>query len=115
MPKLNAKKRNALPGNDFAVPGRKYPVNDASHARNALARVAQHGSPKEKSEVRAKVHQKFPGIGAEGKTNNMKKGMPQKAKTGGKGGKMMKVMGERGNHMATGGHEGRCMGMDCKK
>lgn len=112
MAQLNAKKRNALPSNDFAVPGRKYPVNDASHARNALARVAQHGSPKEKAEVRAKVHQKFPGIGAGG---NMKKGMPQKAKTGGKGGKMTKVMGERDNHEATGGHEGRCMGMKgCK-
>jgi hypothetical protein len=28
-----------------------------------LARVSQHGSPAEKSEVRAKVHRKFPGIG----------------------------------------------------
>lgn len=60
--KLTSSKRNSLPGKDFAVPGRKYPVEDASHARNALARVSQHGDAKEKAEVRAKVHRKFPGI-----------------------------------------------------
>lgn len=40
-----------------------YPIPDKSHARNALARVAQHGSSAEKAKVRAKVHAKFPGIG----------------------------------------------------
>lgn len=64
MAKLNAKKRNALPSGDFALPGRRYPVNDANHARNALARVSQHGTPEEKAKVRAKVHAKFPAIGA---------------------------------------------------
>lgn len=63
MAKLTTKERKALPKKDFAVAGRKYPVPDANHARNALARVAQHGSPKEKAEVKAKVHKKFPGIG----------------------------------------------------
>ena len=60
---LNAKKRNALPSSDFAVAGRRYPVNDPNHARNALARVAQHGSPEEQDEVKRKVRAKFPGIG----------------------------------------------------
>jgi hypothetical protein len=36
---------------------------DESHARNALARVAQHGSSAEKAAVRAKVKAKFPNIG----------------------------------------------------
>jgi hypothetical protein len=62
MSKLTSGKRNALPGKDFAVPGRKYPINDANHARNALARVAQHGTAKQKHEVREAVHDKFPGI-----------------------------------------------------
>lgn len=62
MGKLNAAARKALPTKDFAGPDRSYPVNDASHARNALARVAQHGSPEEKAKVRAKVKDKFPGI-----------------------------------------------------
>ena len=61
--RLTAKRRDALPASDFAVPGRRYPVEDASHARNALARVSQHGSPAEKAAVRRKVHEKFPGIG----------------------------------------------------
>ena len=41
MAKLNAKKRNALPASDFAGPDRSYPVEDASHARNAKARASQ--------------------------------------------------------------------------
>lgn len=42
MAKLTSKQRNALPKSAFALPGeRKYPVNDASHARNAMARASQ--------------------------------------------------------------------------
>jgi len=63
MAKLTSKRRNALPKDDFALPGRKYPIEDANHARNALARVSQHGTPSEKAKVRAKVHRKYPGIG----------------------------------------------------
>lgn len=48
MAKLNAKRRNALSDLAFALPNRRYPIEDASHARNALARVAQFGTPKEK-------------------------------------------------------------------
>lgn len=62
MSKLNAKRRNALPAKDFAGPERSYPIPDASHARNALARAAQHAGPVLKAEIRAKVHRKFPGI-----------------------------------------------------
>jgi hypothetical protein len=63
MSKLNAKRRNALPGGDFAGPDRSYPIEDASHARNALARVSQFGSPSLKARVRAKVHKEWPSIG----------------------------------------------------
>lgn len=62
MAKLTTKERNALPASSFAGPDRSYPVEDESHARNALARVSQHGSPEEKAKVRAKVHKRFPGI-----------------------------------------------------
>jgi hypothetical protein len=71
--KLTAGERQGLPRSDFALPGKgagpkgagsgSYPIPDASHARNALARVSQHGSSAQKVEVRAKVHSKFPGIG----------------------------------------------------
>ena len=64
MAKLTYAERKKLPASTFIEPGeRKYPIPDASHARNALARVAQHGSPAEESKVRAAVHKKFPAIG----------------------------------------------------
>lgn len=63
MAKLTYKARKALPKKDFAAPSeRAYPIEDKSHARNALARVAQHGSPSEKKKVKAAVHKKYPGI-----------------------------------------------------
>lgn len=67
MAKLDTKERKALPTKDFAGPGRSYPINDPNHARNALSRVSQNGSPAEKSEVRSKVHAKYPDIGKDGK------------------------------------------------
>ena len=60
MSRLKAKTRNALPTKDFAGPDRSYPIEDKSHARNALARVSQHGTAELKAQVRAKVHRKFP-------------------------------------------------------
>ena len=59
MAKLTAKARKAISGSDFALPGRRYPIEDASHARNALARVSQHGTPAEKATVRRKVKAKY--------------------------------------------------------
>lgn len=63
MARLTAAHRRALPRSEFAGPSRSYPINDANHARNALARVSQYGSPAVKAEVRAKVHREYPGIG----------------------------------------------------
>ena len=67
MAKLNTAERKALPTKDFAGPDRSYPINDPNHARNALSRVSQNGSPAEKAEVRAKVHAKYPDIGKDDK------------------------------------------------
>lgn len=60
--KLTTKERNKLPSKDFAVKGGHYPIENASHARNALARVSEFGSSKEKAEVRSKVHGKYPSM-----------------------------------------------------
>jgi hypothetical protein len=62
MAKLTARARKAIPKKDFALPGGRYPIEDASHARNALARAAQHASPAEKATIKRKVKAKFPGI-----------------------------------------------------
>lgn len=68
MAKLTAKKRNRLHASEFAEPKqRKYPITDRNHAKNALARVSQHGTPSEKAKVRKKVSAKFPGIAIGGK------------------------------------------------
>ncbi len=69
----NTKNRKKLSKKSFALPGkRKYPIPDKAHARNALARVAQHGSKAEQKKVKAAVHRKFPSIGK--KKKKSKKG-----------------------------------------
>jgi hypothetical protein len=70
---LSAKDREKLPKSDFALPGRgegpkgsgsgSYPIPDKAHARSALSRVSANGTSSEKSEVRRKVHEKYPSIG----------------------------------------------------
>lgn len=60
---LTTAKRAKLKKQSFALPKeRAYPIHDAAHARNALARVAQHGTPEEQKTVRAAVARKYPGI-----------------------------------------------------
>jgi len=70
MAKLTTAARKKLPTSTFALPGRRYPLPDRSHAANALARVSQHGTPAEKAKVRAAVHRRYPTMG---KTVNLKR------------------------------------------
>jgi hypothetical protein len=61
---LSTKDKKKLPKKTFALPGkRKYPIPDKAHARNALARVAQNGTPAEEKKVKAAVKKRFPSIG----------------------------------------------------
>lgn len=54
--KLTSATRNALPSSSFAIPSqRKYPMEDQAHKNNALSRVSQFGSPKEKAAVHKKA------------------------------------------------------------
>jgi hypothetical protein len=73
MSKLTTSERKEIPTSSFAGPDRSYPIEDAAHARNALARVSQFGSPALKARVRAKVHAKYPGMGSK-----IKKGLGKK-------------------------------------
>ena len=41
MTKLTTRTRKSLPAKDFALPGRKYPIEDKAHAANAKARATQ--------------------------------------------------------------------------
>lgn len=66
---LSTKERKALPKSELANPKKSggesgsYPIPDEAHARNALSRVAQFGTPEMQAKVRAKVHKAFPNIG----------------------------------------------------
>ena len=67
----SAKERKKLGRKSFALPGkRKYPIPDKAHARNALARVAQSGSPAEQKKVRAAVAKRFPSLGKKRKKHS---------------------------------------------
>jgi hypothetical protein len=55
--------RAKMSGSSFALPAqKKYRIDDAAHARNALGRVAQHGSPATRTKVRKAVAKKYPSI-----------------------------------------------------
>lgn len=64
LAELTSRTRKKLKKRQFALPEKRgYPIHDESHARNALARVSQHGTPEEKRRVRAAVARKYPGMG----------------------------------------------------
>ena len=57
----STKERKKLGKKSFALPGkRKYPIPDKAHARNALARVAQHGTPAEQKKVKPSGEEAVP-------------------------------------------------------
>ena len=61
MSVLTTKQRGALPDSAFAIPEeRKYPIHDKNHARAALARVAEFGTPEEKKRVAKAIKDRYP-------------------------------------------------------
>lgn len=64
MSKITYQERKGMRASAFAEPKkRKYPIPDVAHARNAKARVAQHGTPTEQRMVAAEVARRFPSVG----------------------------------------------------
>lgn len=64
MARLSAAARKRLPKSAFVYPGRRaYPIHDRAHARAALSRVSQHGSPAQKARVRSAVRSRYPSMG----------------------------------------------------
>jgi hypothetical protein len=59
--KLNAGARNGLSTSEFAGPQRSFPIPDISHGRAALSMAHYASDP---AAIKAKVHAKFPSIGA---------------------------------------------------
>ena len=73
MAKLTTRGRNALATGSFALPGRRFPIQDASHARAALS-MAHNASPAEQATIKRKVHSRFPSIGSD---HHLAHGRPQ--------------------------------------
>lgn len=78
LPPATNAKRNTKAGRakmapaSFALPGKQYRIDDAAHARNALARVAQNGTPAQQAHVRAAVAKKYPNINVTGLSSKKK-------------------------------------------
>jgi hypothetical protein len=80
MSTLTAAERKALKSSDFALPKeRAYPIHNIAHARDALSRVAQNGTPEEQAKVKAAVHKRYPKLAAE-KSNTISPNEAQPAK-----------------------------------
>jgi len=63
MAELTYQKRKRMRPSSFALEKeRKYPIHDIAHGRNALARVAQHGTRAEQKEVKREVYAKYPSL-----------------------------------------------------
>jgi hypothetical protein len=56
MATLTAKTRGAIRSSLFALPGRRYPIEDRAHASNAKARAAQFATPAERKIIDAKAN-----------------------------------------------------------
>jgi len=64
MVRLTPQERRRLPEEEFALPGRRYPIHDRAHAANALTRCKTFCTPDEARTVYSRVCRKFPGIPA---------------------------------------------------
>ena len=72
MAQLTSKGRKRIKAINFALSKKRYPIHDISHARNALARVAQHGTEAEKKKVKSAVYKKYPSLKKKAKRTGKK-------------------------------------------
>jgi hypothetical protein len=63
--KLTAGARKQIPGQDFAGPGRSFPIEDENHAKAALSMAHYATDPEE---IRRRVLSKYPQIDAKSAT-----------------------------------------------
>ena len=78
MTKLTTKQRESLSSKSFVFPkSRKFPIEDAAHARDALSRAAHKGGSVE-AKVRAAVHKKYPAIGKKSSATAKRKAAPKR-------------------------------------
>lgn len=74
MAKLTYSARKKLDTSKFAIPAkRKYPIQDIAHARNAIVRVRQYGTPEERRKVYAAVAKSYPGLAKRSSVSSVRK------------------------------------------
>lgn len=73
MAVLTAASRKKIKTSKFAVPGRKYPIQDIAHARNAMSRVRQYGTPAERKKVYSAVAKAYPGLAKRSSVSSVRK------------------------------------------
>lgn len=73
MAVLTAASRKKIKPSKFAVPGRKYPIQDISHARNAMSRVRQYGTAAERKQVYSAVAKAYPGLAKRSSVSSVRK------------------------------------------
>lgn len=61
--KLTTAARKKIKAKNFALRGRRYPIDTVNRGRNALARVSEYGTDAEQATVRRRVHAKYPSMG----------------------------------------------------
>jgi len=104
---LDMSAREKIKSKNFAIPkGGKgegsYPIHDPEHARNALTRVRQFGSPAEKSKVYAAVAKRYPALATRSEVIPEKKQRTAEKKLGlSKGEESMKM--EKAKQKVSGG------------
>ena len=60
--KLTTNKRNRMRSSSFALPEKRaYPINDKSHARNALSRL-HYATPAEQKTIKKAIDKRYPGL-----------------------------------------------------
>jgi hypothetical protein len=62
MATLTTRGRKRMTASKFALPGKRYPIHDMAHARNALARGSANASPHEYAIIKRKVYHRYPSL-----------------------------------------------------
>ena len=60
--KLTTNKRKRMRSSSFALPEKRaFPINDKSHARNALSRL-HYATPSEQKQIKTAIDKRYPGL-----------------------------------------------------
>jgi len=77
--KLTASSRKKIANKNFALGGRKFPIEDKGHGEKALqlaprSEAAGNITPSQVSEIKSEVHAKYPSIGKKKRIGDRMKG-----------------------------------------